>query len=160
MRLVVAAVLCALLAACAAPVPSAPARSPSSQQRATFPLAIVPPESMSVSVSNSTTLNVRIYVNDMFVSTLDPGACVGCHGDDAVPASVLPPLPWNVEVRTLSSRVLVALPIKAGDVIETNSYLKGDGNRVDLSCGRIDIWSGPPMLGPAPEPGTPGDCRP
>jgi hypothetical protein len=44
-------------------------------------------------------------------------------------------------------------------VIETNSYLKGDGNRVDLSCGRIDVWAGPPLLGPAPGPGTPGDCR-
>jgi hypothetical protein len=128
-------------------------------QPSTYPLGIVPPESMSVSVSNSTTLSVNLYVNGTFMTTLDPGACVGCHGDDAVPAIVLPPLPWNVEVRTQSSRVLVALPIKAGDVIETNSYLKGDGNRVDLSCGRIDVWSGPPLLGPAPGPGTPGDCR-
>ena len=129
-------------------------------QPATYPLGIVPPESMSVSTSNSTTVYVNLFVNGSFLTMLDPGACVGCHGDDAVPAAILPPLPWNVEVRTLSSRVLVALPIKAGDVIETNSYLKGDGNRVDLSCGRIDIWSGPPMLGPAPGPGTPGDCRP
>jgi hypothetical protein len=128
-------------------------------QPSSYPLGIVPPESMSVSVSNSTTLYVNLYVNGTFMTTLDPGACVGCHGDDAVPAFVLPPLPWNVEVRTLGSRVLVALPIKAGDVIETKSYLKGDGNRVDLSCGRIDVWSGPPLLGPAPGPGTPGDCR-
>ncbi len=34
------------------------------------------------------------------------------------------------------------------------------GARVDLSCGRIDIWSGTPMMGPAPGPGVPGDCDP
>jgi len=121
---------------------------------------IVPPGAMTVSVSNGTTLGVEVVVNDSFVTTLDPGGCLGCRSDDAIPASVLPPLPWQVEVRNVYGRTLVALPIHAGDVIETSSYLKGDGNRVDLSCGRIDIWSGPPMLGPAPEPGTPGDCRP
>ncbi len=115
---------------------------------------------MSVSVSNGSTLGVEVIVNGSFVATLQPGACLGCGVDDAVPAGVLPPLPWQVEVRNAYGRTLVALTIHAGDVIETNSYLKGDGNRVDLSCGRIDVWSGPPMLGPAPGPGTPGDCRP
>jgi len=37
---------------------------------------------------------------------------------------------------------------------------KGDGVRVDLSCGRLDVWSGPPMIGPAPGTGSPGDCAP
>ena len=37
---------------------------------------------------------------------------------------------------------------------------QGDAVRVDLSCGRLDIWSGPPLLGPPPGPGTPGDCTP
>lgn len=32
--------------------------------------------------------------------------------------------------------------------------------RVDLSCGRLDMWSGPPLLGPFPGPGTPSDCNP
>jgi hypothetical protein len=121
---------------------------------------IVVPGAMTVSVSNGTTLGVKVIVNDQFITTVDPGACLGCGVDDAISASVLPPLPWQVDVRNVYSRSLVALAIHAGDVIQTNSYLKGDGNRVDLSCGRIDIWSGPPLLGPSPGPGTPDDCGP
>ena len=30
----------------------------------------------------------------------------------------------------------------------------------NLSCGRLDIWSGPPLSGPPPGPGKPGDCAP
>ena len=37
---------------------------------------------------------------------------------------------------------------------------KGSGARVDLSCGRLDVWVGPPMHGPFPAPGRPGDCDP
>jgi hypothetical protein len=69
-------------------------------------------------------------------------------------------LPWQVEVRAPAGRVLLSTPIKSGDVEYSDSASRGDGNRVDLSCGRIDVWSGPPLLGPAPGPGTPDDCRP
>jgi len=52
------------------------------------------------------------------------------------------------------------MTVRPGDVWETAGQMKGDAVRVDLSCGRLDIWSGPPLLGPAPGPGKPGDCAP
>jgi hypothetical protein len=57
------------------------------------------------------------------------------------------------------------MTVRAGDVWTRNnadgsSEAKAAGARVDLSCGRIDIWSLGQMLGPAPGPGTPGDCAP
>jgi hypothetical protein len=56
--------------------------------------------------------------------------------------------------------VLVSMIVHDGDVVAAADGDKGDANRVDLSCGRLDIWSGPPLLGPAPGPGSPGDCGP
>ena len=123
------------------------------------PLGVVPADLMMVSALNSTTQVVFAFVNGTFIASLDPNGCLGCGGDDGIPASILSPLPWHVEVRMPAGRVLVALDIHAGDVVYTDSGSKGDGNRVDLSCGRIDVWAGPPLLGPAPGPGTPGDCR-
>jgi hypothetical protein len=114
----------------------------------------VPAVSMSVSIANGTTLTVTLVVNDTPVATVQPG-------DDAdIPASQLSSLPWNVEARSASGRVLVSLVVHDGDVVQSQDGSKGDANRVDLSCGRIDIWSGPPLLGPAPGPGSPGDCVP
>lgn len=115
---------------------------------------------MSLAINNSTTLTVGLVVNGSLVASLEPNSCLGCGQDDAVPASLLPPLPWHVEARSPSNRVLVTLDVHAGDVDYESNSAKGDGNRVDLSCGRLDIWSGPPLLGPAPGPGTPGDCQP
>ena len=47
-----------------------------------------------------------------------------------------------------------------GDVYSSSDGRQSHGvaARADLSCGRIDLWSGPPLAGPAPNPGTPGDC--
>jgi hypothetical protein len=115
---------------------------------------------MSVSIANGTTLTVSLVVNDAAVATVAPG-------DDAnISASQLPSLPWTVEARSPSGRVLVSLVVHDGDVVDNvnpatgnGSYI-GRGSRVDLSCGRLDIWSGPPMLGPSSAPGSPGDCTP
>lgn len=121
---------------------------------------VVPAASMTLNISNGTTLTVMLVVNGTVVATAVPGVAV-----DPIPASALPALPWVVEARSTSGRVLTSLTIHAGDVwqqpvpnggVETT----GDGARVDLSCGRLDIWSGPPMIGPAPGPGSPGDCAP
>lgn len=124
------------------------------------PIGVVPDHWMTVSVSNGTTIDVAVFVNGVFVTYMAAGGCVGCHGADGIPASMLPALPWQVDVRTPAGRVLVSALIRAGDVAYEIDGSGGPGGRVDLSCGRIDVWSGPPMLGPAPEPGTPGDCRP
>jgi hypothetical protein len=122
----------------------------------------LPAAKMSLGVWNGSTLTVTLVVNGVTIESLAAG-----QADYAIPASRLPPLPWQAEVRSPSGRVLVSLPVQEGDVWETvdssgGGASKGDANRIDLSCGRIDIWSGPPLGGPAPPPsaGSPGDCAP
>jgi hypothetical protein len=115
---------------------------------------VVGPGDMTLSVQNGTTTPVTLFVTGVRVRDVAPGAIV------ELPASALPSLPWHAEVRLPTGRLLVSLTINAGDVIQGPSSAKGDAARVDLSCGRIDIWSGPPLLGPASGPGTPGDCDP
>jgi hypothetical protein len=77
----------------------------------------------------------------------------------------VPRLPWHVAVRTLSGRELLAFDVGPDSVTSTTGpdgrvEMRGAGARVDLSCGRLDAYAGPPMIGPAPGPGVPGDCEP
>ncbi len=56
------------------------------------------------------------------------------------------------------------MTVHPGDYFQT-AYPDGQGStraaaRVDLSCGRIDMWAGPPLAGPVPGPGSPGDFLP
>jgi hypothetical protein len=122
------------------------------------PRILAVPEAAVLHVVNGTTLTVTLVVDGATIREIGP-----TQGVDVASAQ-LPPLPWNAEVRTVLGRVLLRLTVNAGDVSETSTAeggsSRGAGRRVDLSCGRIDIWSGPPMLGPAPRPGTPGDCAP
>lgn len=131
-----AAVLAALLAACQAVT------------------GVVQPPDMTISLQNGTTKDVVLVVNGSPVRQVRPGDQV------EVDAAALPALPWVAEVRLPTGRRLVGLTIRAGDVVTGAPSQKGDAARADLSCGRIDLWSGPPLLGPAPGPGTPGDCDP
>jgi hypothetical protein len=121
---------------------------------------VVPPDRMTLNVSNGSTLEVALVVNGTVVDRFPPGG-----GAFDIPAAQLPPLPWSVEIRSPSGRVLISTTVHAGDVWRVDlgagaSQAKGAGNRVDLSCGRIDVWSGVPMAGPVPGPGVPGDCAP
>ena len=124
----------------------------------TSPPGMATSSSMPLSISNGTTIPVTLVVNGVVVETVPPGGY-----QDPVTAS-LPGLPWTVETRSPSGRVLSTLPVRAGDVAYTTpdasgmSSARGDGARVDLSCGRLDVWSGPPMLGPTFVPGPSGDC--
>lgn len=124
---------------------------------------IVPPDRMELSVSNLTTIEVVLVVNGATIQSVEP------HSKVVVPASRLPPLPWAAEVRLPTGRTLVSQIVQAGDVWSTaipngGTEYKGVGSRVDLSCGRIDLYSttpsGPPPMGPAPGPGSSGDCDP
>lgn len=113
-----------------------------------------------LSIANGTTLTVTLLVNGTAVGAFASGA-----ERDPIPARELPALPWNVEARSPSGRVLASMTVHPGDVgamtrPNGQGEAKGDGVRVDLSCGRLDIWSGPPMIGPAPGTGSPGDCAP
>ncbi len=116
----------------------------------------------AIGVSNGTTLTVAIVVNGRTVRTLAPGSGTTADG---IPASELGPLPWSVEARSPSGRLLTTMTVHDGDVFATampggGGTSRGDGARVDLSCGRLDIWVGPPLLGPVPGTGSPGDCEP
>jgi hypothetical protein len=113
-----------------------------------------PQADAGISVENGTTLDVSIFVNGSVVGRVNAG-------DGAeIPPGELPPLPWSVEGRSPSGRLLVSMTVKPGDVGRAGNEQHGTGGRVDLSCGRLDLWSGPPMGGPAAGEGVPGDCVP
>ncbi len=90
------------------------------------------------------------------------GQSVGDFPPDGPPPTIdvasLPPIPWNVQARSPSGRVLTSLQVQPGDG-QANS---GTGQFVDLSCGRIWIWVGDvkPDATVGPSPGKPGDCAP
>jgi hypothetical protein len=110
-------------------------------------------------VSNGSTLPVTIAVNGTAIRTIQP------HTDETILVRDLPALPWAVEARAPSGRALLSMRVRSGDVWDTtrpdgSHERNGDANRVDLSCGRLDMWSGPSLLGPPPGPGNPGDCAP
>jgi hypothetical protein len=114
-------------------------------------------EARDLVVSNQTGLAITLAVNGVVVRTIQ------AHSQEAVLVKDLPPQPWLVEARTSSGHVLSSMTVRPDDVWETTSpdgstQMKGDAVRVDLSCGRLDLWSGPPLLGPTPGPGKPGDC--
>ena len=114
--------------------------------------------SMPLSISNGTWVPVTLVINGTVIETVQPGGY-----EDPVTVA-LPALPWSVEARSPSGRVLSRMNVNAGDVVYTGpdasgrSSAKGDAVRVDLPCGRLDIWSGPPLLGPAFQPDTSLSC--
>ena len=112
----------------------------------------IPDSQMKLSASNNTNLGLEIVVNGSRVADLPAGQQV------ELAAVRLPPLPWTAIVRFPNGRELLSLIVRSGDVTVGANSQSGDGARVDLSCGRIDMWSGPPMLGPMPGAGTLGDC--
>ncbi len=124
---------------------------------ASSPLPSTSGTQMTLNIENDTTIAVTLVVNGKVIEILPAG------GYEAPIKAQLPGLPWNVETRSPSGRVLSSMTVSAGDVWETTRpngavEQKGDAVRVDLSCGRLDVWSGPPLLGPAPGPGQSGDC--
>lgn len=111
---------------------------------------------VGVDVSNETTLRITIVVNGVIVRDFAPGEAT----QTPITAEVLGPMPWQVEARTPSGRVLLTLLVHEGDVWSGPDENHGVAKRIDLSCGRLDLWAGPPLAGPMPLPGVPGDCVP
>ena len=118
----------------------------------TVDATIVPDSHMSIGISNGTSIQVELVVNSSHVRTIPPLTNI------EVRVAELPALPWQAGVTTTAGRMLVTLEVRSGAVHVTSNGSSGVGARVDLSCGRLDIYSGPPMLGPMPGPGVPGDC--
>jgi hypothetical protein len=120
----------------------------------------LPASSFGLSISNATTLTATLVVNGTTIGAFPPQTYL-----DPIPPAELPALPWSVEARSPSGRLLGSLSVRAGDRFATSDpnghgSARGDAVRVDLSCGRLDIWAGPPLVGPAPGTGAPGDCAP
>ncbi len=119
-------------------------------------------EPLQLSISNATTLAITLMVNGKTVLVAEPGTRLGPIEDQQLPGA-----PWHVEALTPSGRVLLSMDVAPGDVWQTEegpnggTAHRGAGARADLSCGRLDVWSGPPMSGPAPPSSfPPGDCDP
>ena len=122
-------------------------------------LACSAPPGTKLGVDNGTTLAVTVVVNGVNVGTVEP------QKQQFFDPSGMPPMPWSVEVRSPSGRVLTqvfAAVGSAGSTTDADGHTSqfGVGGRVDLSCGRLDVYVGPPMMGPMPGPGVPGDCAP
>jgi hypothetical protein len=115
----------------------------------------------TLGVANGTTLNVSLFVNGRHVGDYPPGG-----PDASIDPASLPSLPWTVEARSPSGRVLTSMTVATGQVSTTTgpggeTEYSGTLGRVDLSCGRLTIWAGdvtPSGPAPPPSPGQAGDC--
>lgn len=121
------------------------------------------PGTVKLGISNGTTLDVSIFVNGQKVADVPASGPV-----PTIDPATLPPLPWEVEARSPTGRVLTSMTVEPGQVwSKTGPGGEGDYSgtigRVDLSCGRLTIWAGdiqPSGPAPLPSAGSPGDCAP
>jgi hypothetical protein len=124
-------------------------------------LHVVPADAMGISVLNDTTLTITVAVNGGVVRMVPPRTAA-----ISLPASALPALPWAVEARSPTGRLLVSMTVKAGDVVDAGNPVevsKGPWAGVALSCGRLGLWSWSGLPPPPPSglsSSSPGDCSP
>jgi hypothetical protein len=143
-RLSILAGLVLAAAACGSILPTAPSTGPD----------------YALNVNNDTTLALTIMVNGQRISV------VGAKTAAAFQPAGLPAMPWLVEAHSSRGRLVLRLGVAVGSVTEgvgpNDEHERGaPGARVDLSCGRLDMYPGDtPTLGPAPGRGVPGDCVP
>ena len=119
-----------------------------------MPLGPVADGDMSLTANNQSDRALEMFVNGGKIADVAPRSA------PTFAAAKLPPLPWAVDLRLPTGRVLVSLTVTSGSVVRTASGSQGFGSRVDLSCGRIELYAVLPLGGPAPGAGTPGDCGP
>jgi hypothetical protein len=114
------------------------------------------PQAPRLHVRNGTTLDVTLYVNGEYVAVLPAGQAL-----PAIDPWGLKALPWSVEARSPTGRVLAAVTFKEGDGQGSGASPVG---RAILSCGSIDIYlnnSMPAAPATTASPaGSPGDCTP
>jgi hypothetical protein len=116
------------------------------------------PDPIGIGVVNSTDLQVSLVVNGTVIETLAPHTV-----DEFIHMTALPPLPWVVQARTSSGRVLATMTVGSVDVQTQpgNGWSYGNEAGADLSCGQLYLWTGASEpIWPAPGSGFPGDCLP
>ena len=120
--------------------------------------AVVAVAKPGLHVANGTLLTVTLFVNGQPVADYLRGA-----PEPSIDPAALPPLPWTVEARSPSGRLLTSMLVAPGEVTSGGDIHQIPAGRIDLSCGRLTIYagdyapSGPP---PPPSPGMAGDCAP
>jgi len=133
-------VACSPASSEASAVNSPPTPALSSTGSTSHPVPSSP--STPLSVWNDTDRIVRVLVNGVAVTVMNAKT-----EQDPIVAP-LPELPWQIVVEAMDGT-----PLATATVAQSPSSY-----RFDLSCGRIDIWSRVPVLGPPNGPGSPGDC--
>jgi hypothetical protein len=118
------------------------------------PLGPVADADMSLTANNESDRALELYVNGGKI------ADVGAKSEPTFKAQDLPPLPWTAELRLPTGRTLLALSVTSGSVVRRENGSQSPGIRVDLSCGRIELFAIYPLGGPVPGSGHPGDCGP
>jgi hypothetical protein len=112
------------------------------------------PSQYVLNIGNDTALTITVTVNGASAVTVAPHA-----GAELRPAN-LPTLPWDVRAFSPSGRLLLSLAAHPGDLWREPCAENVLAARVDLSCGRLDIYVTIPVAGPVPGPGKLGDCDP
>ena len=117
-------------------------------------LGPVPDAEMSLTANNQSDRALELFVNGGKI------ADVSAKSQPTFKAQDLPPLPWTAELRLPTGRTLLTLTVTSGSVVRTANGSQGVGTRIDLSCGRIELYAVVPLGGPAQGSGRPGDCGP
>ena len=106
MKLVAIGFLLVLLGGCGVTSPSAPAGISTTPS----PPSATPSLSPSLHLTNGTTLTVTLVVNGQRVGDVPPGSPL-----PRIDVFDLPPVPWVVQARSPSGRVLVSMQVQPGD---------------------------------------------
>jgi hypothetical protein len=138
MRRCVAAALCALLAACAAPVQPSPGLNPPSQPDS----AAAADATLTLTASGQVACSIPYGCSALLL--IQPNSA-GASPSPVWTLTTGEPISFPlIGACAMGTWDVGALPMNAPGTIAPGRYhvagvIKGDGNRVDLSCGRIDI---------------------
>jgi hypothetical protein len=97
-------------------------------------------------VRNYSTVVVDVTVNGQTEAAVQPESYA------AIQTADLPSPPWTVSAVASDGHVYGSF------AVPSLQDLTGHGTRIDLSCGRVDMWIGQPLLGPTFIAGASGDC--
>jgi hypothetical protein len=109
--------------------------------------------------TNGTRIDIGVFVNGQLMAKLSPGQSIDKS------TTPMPPLPWRVEARSATGRVLGSTSVEPGGA--TCTPVEGGTKRcsgalilVTLVCGRFEFFAGTVPSLPAPAPGVGEPCEP